>query len=131
MADLNIEINDKENNVNKEEKMNPCRCPKCYLIPSIKMYEEENELKLEFICGNNHKYKDEFNKLYNNSKINMDNIECKICNIKKLKNKFYLCAECNNFYCKKCKNEHSKENNNHLCININKYDARCKNIIKI
>ena len=126
MADLNIEINDKENNVNKEEKMNPCRCPKCYLIPSIKMYEEENILKLSFKCGNNHDFNDEYNNLYNQSKIDFNNVECKKCNIKKLKNKFYLCNECIYFFCKNCKDEHKKENNSHLCININKYDSRCK-----
>ena len=89
------------------------------------MYEEENKLKLRFKCSNNHEYNEEYESLYKKSKIEMENIECKICNNKKLKNKFYICVKCNNFYCKKCKNEHKKENN-HLCININKYDSRCK-----
>ena len=123
MADLNIEIND--NIQNNEKKLIPCRCPSCYLIPSITMYEEENNLKLKFKCSNNHEFDDEFNTLYKKSKIDLDNKECNICNVKKLKNKFYFCSICNNFYCKKCKNEHKKENN-HLCININKYDSRCK-----
>ena len=36
MADLNEEINNKDNitNYNKEDKLNPCRCSKCYLIPN-------------------------------------------------------------------------------------------------
>ena len=60
MADLNEEINNKDNitNYNKEDKLNPCRCPKCYLIPSIMMYEEENKLKLSFKCVNNHEFKE-------------------------------------------------------------------------
>jgi hypothetical protein len=128
MADFNEEINNKNNinTDNKEDKLNPCRCPKCYLIPSIMMYEEENKLKLSFKCVNNHEFKEEINNLYNKSKIDIDNVECKICNNKKLKNRFYLCSECNNFYWKKYKNENKKENNNHLCININKCDSRCK-----
>ena len=124
MADLNIDINDKENNNNKEEIINPCRCPECYLIPLITIYEEKNKLKLKFKCQNNHEFNEDYDSLYKKSKF--DNIECKKCNIKKLKNKFYICSVCYNFYCKKCKNEHKKENNNHLCININKYDSRCK-----
>ena len=131
MADLNEEINNNDNNNdnnnnNKEDRLNPCRCPKCYLIPSITMYEEDNKLKLRFVCVNKHEFNEEYESLYKKSKIDIDNIECKKCNIKKLKNKFYLCGKCFNFYCKKCKNEHMKENNNHLCININKYDSRCK-----
>ena len=126
MDNSNIEINNKTNDIYGEEnKLIPCRCPSCYLIPSITMYEEENNLKLKFKCSNNHEFDDEFNTLYKKSKIDIDNIECKKCNNKKLKNKFYLCKDCNNFYCKKCKIEHKKENN-HLCININKYDSRCK-----
>ena len=130
MADLNEETN--ENNINNiiinndDNRLNPCRCPECYLIPSISMYEEENKLKLRFKCPNNHEYKEEYESLYKKSKIDFENIECKICNNKKLKNKFYICVICNNFYCKKCRNEHRKENSNHLCININKYDSRCK-----
>ena len=114
-----------EINNNKEAKINPCRCPKCFLIPSIKIYEEDNKLKLNFICPNNHEFNELFESLYNKSKIDIENIQCKICNNKKLKNKFYLCNECNNFYCKKCKKEHNKEKN-HLCININKCDSVCK-----
>ena len=70
MADLNDEINEKDNNNNssREEILNPCRCPECYLIPSIKMYEEENKLKLSFKCANNHEFKDEFNNLYKRAK---------------------------------------------------------------
>ena len=129
MADLNIEkINLDNNNINNdiEKRLIPCRCPECFLIPSITMYEDENKLKLNFICPNNHEFNEDYESLYKKSKIDFDNIECKICNNKKLKNKFYLCCKCNNFYCKKCKYEHIKENNDHLCININKYDSRCK-----
>ena len=128
MADLNVEINNLNNNndINNENKLNPCRCPECYLIPSITMYEEENKLKLKFKCPNDHEYNEEYESLYKKSKIEFDNIECKKCNNKRLKNKFYICVECQNFYCKKCKNEHSKENDKHKCININKYDSRCK-----
>ena len=51
MADLNIEINSQQNkNDNNIENANiPCRCPECYLIPSITIYEEENKLKLKFV----------------------------------------------------------------------------------
>ena len=132
MAELNDEINNIDNNDNNMNNINndddniPCRCPKCFLIPSIKLIEEENELKLCFKCENGHEFKEEFNSLYKKSKIKMENIECKKCNNKKMKNKFYICVECKNFYCKKCKNEHRKENNNNLLININKYDSRCK-----
>ena len=128
MADLKEEINNRENEDNngKEERFNPCRCPESYLIPSITMYEEENKLKLKFVCPNNHEFNEEYDSLYKKSKMDFGNRECKKFNNKKLKNKFYLCSKCNNFYCKKCKNEHIKENNNHLCININKYDSRCK-----
>ena len=116
MADLKEEINNRENEDNngKEERFNPCRCPESYLIPSITMYEEENKLKLKFVCPNNHEFNEEYDSLYKKSKIDFGNRECKKCNNKKLKNKFYLCSKCNNFYCKKCKNEHIKENNNHL-----------------
>ena len=75
------------------------------------MYEEENKLKLKFVCPNNHEFNEEYDSLYKKSKIDFDNIECKKCNNKKLKNKFYICFVCKNFYCKKCKNEHKKENN--------------------
>ena len=39
MDDLNEEIIDNEKNktINQEEKLYPCRCPECYLIPSITM----------------------------------------------------------------------------------------------
>ena len=111
--------------ITKEEKINPCRCPECFLIPSITMYEEENKIKLKFICPNNHEFNEDFESLHKKSKIDIENIQCKICNNKKSNNKFYLCNECSNFFCKKCKNEHTKKNN-HLCINITKCDSRCK-----
>ena len=132
MADLNEEQNENNVNINNnininnENRLNPCRCPECYSIPLITMYEEENKLKLKFKCPNDHEYNEEYESLYKKSKIEFDNIECKKCNNKKLRNKFYICVVCKNFYCKKCKNEHRKENDNHLCININKYDSRCK-----
>ena len=117
MAESNDEININVNDNNKEEKINPSRYPKCYLIPLITMHEEENKLKLQFKCSNNHEYNEEYNNLYNKSKIDMDNIISNKCNIKKLKNKFYLCSQCNKFYCKSCKSEQKKENN-HLLIMI-------------
>ena len=132
MADLNEEQNENNINinnninVNNENRLNPCRCPECYSIPLITMYEEDNKLKLKFKCPNDHEYNEEYESLYKKSKIEFDNIECKKCNNKRLKNKFYICVKCRNFYCKKCKNEHSKENDKHKCININKYDSRCK-----
>ena len=110
---------------NKEDKINPCRCPKCFLIPSITIYEEENKIKLNFICPNNHEFNEDFESLHKKSKIDIENIQCKTCNNKKSTNKFYLCNECNNFFCKQCKIYHAK-NYNHLCININKCDSRCK-----
>ena len=45
----------------KNNKINPCRCPKCFLIPSIKIYEDNNKLKLNFICPNNHEFNDYLN----------------------------------------------------------------------
>ena len=52
MADLNEEQNENNinNNINVDNKnrLNPCRCPECYSIPLIMMYEEENKLKLKF-----------------------------------------------------------------------------------
>ena len=94
MADLNEELNENINNDNNfnvnENRLNPCRCPECYLIPSITMYEEENKLKLRFICPNGHEFNEEYESLYKKSKIEFDNIECKKCNNKRLKNKFYL-----------------------------------------
>ena len=124
MADLNDENNNNNDILNEQKKDNPCRCPECHLIPSISMYEEENKLKLKFLCPNNHEFNEDFNTLYKKSKLDLNNIECKICNLKKLKNKFYFCSKCYNFYCKKCKNEHTKENN-HNCINITKFDSKC------
>ena len=128
MFDIKIGINnlDSNININNNDRLNPCRCPKCYLIPSITIYEEQNKLKLKFKCINNHEFNEDYDSLYKKSKIDFDNLECELCNNKKLKNIFYLCVVCNHFYCKKCKNEHRKDNNNHLCININKYDSRCK-----
>ena len=102
MADLNIEINSQQNkNNNNIENANIlCRCPEYYLIPSITMFEEENILKLKFISPSNHEFKDEFNNLYNKSKIDFENTECKTCNNT---NKFYLCSKCNNFILKNVK----------------------------
>lgn len=115
----------KKEDTNKEEMMIPCRCPECYLIPLITLNEENNKLTLKFTCPNEHVFNDAFNVLYNKSKLYKDTLFCKQCSVKKLNNKFYRCCKCNNFYCEKCKVEHTKENN-HLCININKFDSRCK-----
>ena len=90
MADLNVEIND-NNNIVEEEKLNPCRCPECHLIPLITMYKDNNNnLKLKFICSNNHEFNEDFKILHEKSKLDFDNINCKTCNIKKLKNKLKL-----------------------------------------
>ena len=88
MADLNEEQNENNVNINNnininnEHRLNPCRCPKCYLIPSITMYEEDNKLKLRFMCVNKHEFNEEYESLYNKSKIDIDNIDCKKCFIK-------------------------------------------------
>ena len=106
MANLNEKLNDKEkNNINinskiKEDLINPCRCPKCFLIPLISLYQEENKLKLKFICPNSHEYNEEYDSLYIKSKKDFEKIECKIYNNKKIKNKLYLCNKCNNFFVK-------------------------------
>ena len=131
MEDLNNDINSSEKSkddiiIKKDISKISSRCPKCYLIPSIRIYEEQNKLKLYFKCGNNHEFKDDFTSLYNQSKIDFDNITCKICSIKKLDKKFYICNECKNFFCNKCRIEHIEKNSNHLCLNLNKYDSRCK-----
>ena len=83
MADLNDEKNNTNiNENNNNEKLIPIRCPDCYLIPLITMYEEENKLKLKFKCQNNHEYDEEYDNLYNKSKIDIDNIICNKCNKK-------------------------------------------------
>ena len=126
MTDLNSKEENIDNIYKKEEILRPCRCPNCYLIPFITLYEENNELKMKFKCPNKHEYDKDFESLYNMSKIDLDNLICHKCSMKKLNNKFYICSQCNKFYCKKCKNEHKNENNDHLLINFKKYDSRCK-----
>ena len=105
MEDLNIDKNSsQQKNVNKIDINNinkiPCRCPNCYLIPSIRMYEEENILKLSFKCGNNHNFNDEYNNLYNQSKIDFNNVECKKCNIKNYKINFIYVMNVFTFFAK-------------------------------
>ena len=81
MAELNEEINNSENSnniVKNDDRLDICRCPECYLVPSIRMYEEENKLKLNFKCVNNHEYNEDFNVLYEKSKIDIENIKCKV-----------------------------------------------------
>ena len=41
MSNIKIGINNLDNNINinNNDRLNPCRCPKCYLIPSITIYE--------------------------------------------------------------------------------------------
>ena len=94
MSELNDKINNNKNNDNNVNNINndndniPCRCPKCFFDTINKIDRRGKLIKiiLYYKCENEYEFKEEFNSLCKKSKIKIENIECKKCNNKKLKN---------------------------------------------
>ena len=104
------------------------RCPECFLIPIIKLINEDNEIIIEIKCEKNHIEKIKLKEFY--KKTTAINIYDALCynnndHNQKDKTSFIYCMECEHFFCPECHGNHIKEHNEKYC-NINKFDYQCK-----
>ena len=100
-------------------------CPKCSENCFINIQDFRIRL---YNCLNNHrKYNILLGEFEKTQRIKISDIICHKCKIsyknKSVDNKFYICINCNKYFCKKCKLEHD---NQHILINYEKKNYICK-----
>ena len=109
------------------------RCPKCLLIPSIKLIYENNESKIKYECQNENKHSDiiPFNKFEKDCRnYSLDKIECLECKKMKNDNKdidYFYCFQCKKTICYSCWLEHNKKKKDvkHCVNSIEFFDGTC------
>ena len=116
-------IEQKKNDLKEEENNNKTvyelRCPYCYLIPYIKLNKKENIL--EYKCPKSHYDKNDFLRIYNLLKININEIICECCNEKQR----YYSIEYGRLFCQKRMLINSLKKKRCTLIPINKIDNFC------
>ena len=96
------------------------RCPKCSLIPFIKIFIQENQLFISTKCTNNHNYSIPFDEMQTLSNP-ISNCICETC---ESNNIYYYCSNCYNFYCL----SHGELHNliqDHNIFFIKNFDSSC------
>ena len=115
-----------QNIVNNKEY----RCPKCYLIPFIKILINNNQLFMGIKCTNNHKGTKPFDQMQIFCKKNsISNNYCAVCeneNEKNRSNIIYYCSKCYRFFCLKHGETH-KLKDQHEIVYLKKFDINCFN----
>ena len=98
------------------------RCLKCPFIPLIEINCDSKQTYIFSKCRNYHNYKktlEEYIKANESNQLN--EIPCSNCKSKYNKiDNFFYCGKCKKFYCENC-----KEKNNHIQINLHKFDSFC------
>ena len=122
---MSISISSKTQNITNNKEY---RCPKCYLIPFINIFSDENKLFMSTKCTNNHNYTKPFDEMEKMIKTNLiSNYSCVLCekeNNKKNFNIFYYCSNCYNFYCSKHGETHKLKENHKIFLSKN-FDSVC------
>ena len=115
------------NNNNYEEY----RCPKCALVPFIKISTNQNKLFMSTKCINDHIYENNFSVLQTICKSSsISNCVCDTCQnqnkekIIKLTNNFFYCSNCYKFFCFKHGENHNLKEGHKIFLN-KKIDSFC------
>ena len=106
------------------------RCVNCLQIPSVNIFEDNNEPKIKYICNctlsEKNKYKiisiEEF--LENFNQLSLNSMMCEDCEKENVK-EMNFCLTCKKPFCDKCIQKHKKNNPGHEIINIDKIDNYC------
>ena len=105
------------------------RCPKCFLIPFIKIFSNENNLFMSIKCTNNHFYSKSFEEMQIMFKTNL--ISCDICENENKENKnnnlsnsLFYCPNCYKFFCIKHRENHNLKEGHKILFN-NNFDNNC------
>ena len=122
---MSVSVSSKTKNlINNKEY----RCPKCYLIPFINIFTNENKLFMSFKCTNNHSSTKPFDEMQIMTKTNpISNHLCVLCeneNNKKISNIFYYCSTCYKFYCFNHGEKHNLKEGHKIFLSKN-FDSIC------
>ena len=103
------------------------RCPKCTLIPSLKLNYKEDKPFIDYECENKHKDNISLEDYINNLKdYSLKNKKCVECNkTQNIKEDFFYCCKCEKFICYSCTKKHQLIEE-HNVINMRRYDSLCK-----
>ena len=106
------------------------RCPKCSLVPFIKISYDNNQLFMSTRCTNNHIYSKPFAEMQSMCKSSpISNYTCDICENEKFEKKekldiFYYCSDCYKFFCLKHGKIHNLKEDHKIFLN-KKFDSIC------
>ena len=115
-------MNKNNSNLNIEQEF---RCPKCFLIPFIKIIPKKNNFSIKSNCTNNHSFEKTFNQFQILLNQNKNKLKCSICEKKFFSNDlFYYCSNCFNFYCMNDGENHKMKEKHKIILN-NKFDSLC------
>ncbi len=113
--------------INKLSPDDITRCPNCNLIPSLKLFYQNNQPTINFHCENHHNENillNDYLNIYN--KYSLLKEKCNKCNKnqKEIKGELLYCSQCNEFLCKLCHlNNHEDE---HDIVQFKRFDSLCK-----
>lgn len=101
------------------------RCSICLNIPNIKIYPQNLDLDIDYIC---HKTKgsisyNKFNHLF--PKILLSKTKCLVCGNYSSHNQNFFCTNCKRFFCNTCIQHHNKINDQHVINLIPQSDTKC------
>ena len=101
------------------------RCSICLNIPNIKIYPQNLDLDIDYIC---HKKKssipyNQFNNLF--PKILLSKTKCLVCGKYSSSIQSYFCIDCKRFFCEDCVKHHNKINYEHNINKIPQSDTKC------
>ena len=122
---MSISISSKTQNITNNKEY---RCPKCYLIPFINIFFNENKLFMSTKCTNNHIYSKPFDEMQIITKTNLiSNYSCVLCENEKnnkISNVFYYCSVCYKFYCFNHGEKHNLKEGHKIFLSKN-FDSIC------
>ena len=101
------------------------RCYFCLNIPTIKIFPQELDLNIDYIC---HKKKDsipykQYNHLF--PKILLSKTKCLVCGKYSSQLKSFFCINCKRFFCSDCVGHHNTINSNHIIHQTPQSDTKC------
>ena len=105
------------------------RCPKCILVPSIKLIYEKNDCKINYQCQNKHSDIISFNLFEKECQnFSLEKVGCLECKKQKKENKdlnYFYCFQCQQNICDLCINKHKNFQQKHILYSLEKFDGTC------
>ena len=105
------------------------RCPKCLLVPSIKLIYENNDCKIEYNCQNKHSDIIPFNLFEKDCQnFSLEKVGCLECKKEKEKNKelnYFYCFQCQQTICGLCVHKHKNIQQKHILHSLENFDGTC------